>query len=171
MVEQLQPVAAEPSKVFERTPDEIEIHELHPRETAVIHVEVPPDRLPAAVREAIGEITSRMAEAGVGLAGPPFTRYLSFGPLRILAEIGCPVWRPAPHVGRVFPGRLPGGRAASMVHVGHLEDLATAYVRLQRQLDASGLHGTGPMWEVYWSDPGAEPDPATWRTEILIPLD
>lgn len=171
MVELLQPVAVEPTAVFERTPGEIEIHELHPRETAVIHVDVPPDMLPAAIGDAIREIEARMAEAGVDVAGPPFVRYLSFGPLRILAEIGCPVRRPAPHLGRVFPGQLPGGRVASVIHVGPYEELEATYVRLQRRLDEAGVAGTGPMWEVYWSDPEVEPDPATWRTEILVPLD
>jgi AraC family transcriptional regulator len=26
------------------------------------------------------------------------------------------------------------------------------------------------MWETYLSDPTVEPDPATWRTEIVWPL-
>jgi effector-binding domain-containing protein len=171
MVDMLQPRSVEPTAVFERADGEVEIHEHHPRETAVIHVDVPVDLLPAAVGEALGELGRRMAEAGVELAGPPFTRYLSFGPERILAEIGVPVLRPAPHSGRVFPGRLQGGRVASVIHVGPYEALADAYVRLQRWLDDHGLHGTGPMWEVYWSDPQAEPDSASWRTEILVPLD
>jgi effector-binding domain-containing protein len=171
MVELLHPVADEPPAVFERTPGEVQIHQLHPREIAIVRVDVPPAQLPEAIGEAIGEIEARMTEAGVEVAGPPFARYLDLGPLRIVAEIGCPVWRPAPHVGRVYPGRLGGGRAASIVHVGPYDGLAATYERLQRWLDEGGAHGTGPMWEVYWSDPVAEPDPATWRTEILIPLD
>jgi effector-binding domain-containing protein len=169
MVELLQP-AAEPTAIFERPAGSIEIHELHPRETAVVRVEVPVAALPRAIGEAIGEIERGMAEAGVGIAGPPFTRYLAFEPL-IVAEVGCPVRRPAPHVGRVYPGRLPGGRAASIVHVGPYEGLEATHDRLQAWIADVGATATGPMWEVYWSDPDAEPDPATWRTEILVPLD
>jgi effector-binding domain-containing protein len=33
-----------------------------------------------------------------------------------------------------------------------------------------GHEPAGPMWEVYWTDPSAEPNPSTWRTEILIPV-
>jgi len=171
MVELTHPATGEPTTVFERTPGVMEIRDIRPRETAVIHVDVPVDMLPTAIGEAIGEIERHMAEAGVEVAGPPFVRYLNFGPLRILAEIGLPVWRPAPHVGRVFPARLPGGRVASVVHEGPYERLAATYVRLQAWLDDAGLRGTGPMWEVYWSDPEAEPDPATWRTEILMPVE
>jgi effector-binding domain-containing protein len=171
MVELLHPVSGEPTAVFEREAGSIEIHELHPREVATVRVAVPMAELPTAMGEAIGEIESRMAEAGVGIAGPPFARYLSFQPARIEADIGCPVLRPAPHVGRVFPGQLPGGRVASIVHVGPYETLEHTYEHLQRWLGDAGVQGTGPMWEVYWSDPGAEPDPSTWRTEILVPLD
>jgi effector-binding domain-containing protein len=171
MVDVLKAAPGEPTDVFDRTAGEVEIHERPARETAVIHVDVPMDLLPAAIRDAIEELERRMSEAGVEFAGPPFTRYLSFGPTRLLAEIGMPVLRPAPHAGRVFPGRLSGGRVASVVHIGPYEGIADTYTRLQRWIDDHGLHATGPMWEVYWSDPQAEPDPASWRTEILVPLD
>jgi effector-binding domain-containing protein len=170
MVDLLHPVTSEPSTVFEREGGSIEIHELHPRETAVVRVEAPVDGLPKAIGEAIGEIEARMAEAGVAVDGPPFARYLSFDPQRIEAEIGCPVRRPAPHVGRVYPGRLPGGRTASILHIGPYETIAQTYERLQAWMADKGVAPSGPMWEVYWSDPQAEPDPATWRTEVLVPL-
>ncbi len=170
MVELLHPVADEPTAIFERAPGSIEVHELHPREVAVIRVDVPVAELPRAIGEAIGEVESRMAEAGVEMAGPPFARYLGFGPV-VAAEIGCPVRRPAPHVGRVFPAQLPGGRIASILHVGPYETINDTYARLEAWLADTGATAGGPMWEVYWSDPVAEPDPATWRTEVLVPLD
>ena len=97
-----------------------------------------------------------MREAGVGLAGPPFARYLAFEP-RIRAEIGFPVQRPAPHVGRVFPGRLPGGRVASIVHIGPFDGLERTYGLMHRWLAEMGLAPNGPIWEVYWSDPRRSP--------------
>jgi effector-binding domain-containing protein len=111
-----------------------------------------------------------MRQAGVDLAGAPFARYLSFGD-RIRAEIGFPVMRPAPDIGRVVPGRLPGGRVASIVHVGSYDGLEQTYGLLTRWLAELGLQATGPLWEVYWSDPEVETDPATWRTEIFAPVD
>ncbi len=171
MVELVHPAAVQPTAVFERAPGEVEIHELHRREAAVVKVEVPADGLPAAIGDALHEIEERMAAAGVSLAGPPFTRYRAFGQQDVVAEIGFPVTRPAPATGRVKPECLPGGRVASIIHLGPFETIDQTYDHLQRTLDASGLRPTGPMWEVYWSDPGAEPDPATWRTEVLVPLD
>ena len=171
MVDLLHPVARGPAGVFEREPGVIEVHELHPREVAVIRVEVPVSGLQGAIDEAIGEITARMAEAGVETEGPPFTRYLQFDGDHVRAEIGVPVWRPAPHVGHVYPAQLPGGRVASIVHAGPYDGISHTYERMTAWLAEMGVQATGPMWEVYWSDPAAEPDPATWRTEILVPVE
>lgn len=88
----------------------------------------------------------------------------------VVAEVGCPVLRPAPHVGRGYPGQLPGGRTAPILHVGLYEDLEGTYAALRAWLGEVGATPTGPRWEVHWSGPGTEPDPATRRTEILVPL-
>lgn len=34
---------------------------------------------------------------------------------------------------------------------------------------AAAAKPAGDLWEVYFSDPASEPDPATWRTEIVQP--
>jgi effector-binding domain-containing protein len=170
MTDLLHAVAAEPQAVFDRLHATPEIHRLPMRETAVIAVDVASDDLSTALGTAIAEVEAAMTEAGVTLAGPPFARYLAVEP-RVRAEIGFPVLRPSPHVGRVFPGTLPGGRVASVVHVGPFDRLQQTYAVLFRWLAELGLQPTGPVWEVYWSDPEAEPDPATWRTEIFAPIE
>ena len=170
MTELLHPMTTDPGTVFERQHASPEIRHLAMRETAVVAVDVPPEELPAAIGIAIGEVEEAMRTAGVGLAGPPFVRYLEFAP-RIRAEIGFPVLRPAPHIGRVFPGRLPGGRVATVLHIGSYDGLEATYAELHRWLAELGLAPSGPLWEVYWSDPDNEPDPATWCTEIFAPVE
>lgn len=173
MVELQHPVAvepAEPTPVFERTPGEVEIHRVHAREAAVVRTTVAPDGLPAAVREGLATVARAAGESAVGLAGPPFVRYLEWGPERVVADIGFPVVRPTPTVGEVRPATLPGGRVASIVHVGPYETIASTYVALRDWLTDTGRGELGPMWEVYWTDPASEPDPSTWRTEIVVPL-
>lgn len=171
MVETIHPSMADAPRIYERAGGVIEIHELHPRETAIIRLDAPPDDLQKAIPEALAEVAQAMQDAGVELAGPPYTRYVEWGPDQVIAEVGFPVLRPAPKVGRVIPGRLPGGRVASVVHVGPYETIADTYGRLERRLSELGHGEVGPMWECYWSDPQAEPDPATWRTEIITPID
>ena len=169
MVEVQHPPMAEIESVFERVAGEVEIRDVHPREAAVVSISMPPAGISEALGGAFGEVAGAMERAGVGLAGPPFTRYRAFGPV-IEAEAGFPVMRPAPDVGRVHPGQLPGGRVASIVHIGPYDTLEATYNVLTQRLAAMGHQPIGPMWEIYWSDPEAEPDPATWRTEILVPI-
>jgi effector-binding domain-containing protein len=171
MVVLLRPTAVKPRPIFDRTAGDVEIHELHPQEAAIIRVDAPVAELPSVIGDALREVSERMATAGVDLAGPPFTRYPSFGPDTVTAECGFPVMRPAPVAGRVVSLLLPGGLAASIIHLGPYETLDQTYDQLQRSLDGSGLHAAGPMWEIYWTDPGMEPDAQRWRTEIVVPLE
>ena len=156
---------------LEREPGVVRIEEAHPRETAMVRVDTTETGLQPAIVDGLQAVATAMAAAGVELAGHPFTRYLEWGPGRAVAEIGFPVLRPAPQVGRVGPGRLPGGRVASVVHQGPYETIADTYTRLQAWLAERGHAPTGPMWEYYVTDPDTEPDPAAWRTEVITPID
>jgi effector-binding domain-containing protein len=111
--------------------------------------------------------------------GRPFARYHQVGEARFRVEAGFPV--PAPidgdgidgegidGDGEVQPLTLPGGRVATTVHVGPYDAMEPAYRSVAGWITAH--HGTadGDPWEVYASDPGAEPDPAKWRTQIVQP--
>ncbi|HYO20461.1 MAG TPA: hypothetical protein VES02_17550, partial [Dermatophilaceae bacterium] len=44
-----------------------------------------------------------------------------------------------------------------------------SYGALTAWMRDRGVEPNGDMWEVYLSDPVAEPDPSTWRTEIYTP--
>lgn len=55
-------------------------------------------------------------------------------------------------------------------HVGPYDTLAETYAALMGWIGEQGRTVAGPMWEVYWTDPGTEPDPARWRTEVIIPV-
>jgi AraC family transcriptional regulator len=37
-------------------------------------------------------------------------------------------------------------------------------------MKSQGLEPAGAPWEVYVTDPGAEPDPSKWRTDIFFPV-
>lgn len=65
---------------------------------------------------------------------------------------------------------LPGGRAVVGIHVGPFDSLASTYQELLAWVAAEGLELAVGMWEVYLTDPSAEPDPSRWRTRIVWPL-
>jgi AraC family transcriptional regulator len=46
-----------------------------------------------------------------------------------------------------------------------------AWNEFQQTMKAQGLKGTGDPWEVYVTDPGDEPDPSKWQTELVYPIE
>ena len=86
-------------------------------------------------------------------------------------EGGCPVASPVAGAGDVHPGELPGGEVAFTWHVGPYDTIGEAHGALTAWVLANSRKQRGPMWEVYWTDPGQEPDPTRWKTELIMPLE
>ncbi len=129
----------------------------------------------------MGELAAGLARLGVAPTGPPFLRYNVIdmeGDLQI--ELGIPVAAPIPADEGLIAGVLPPGRYASVIHTGPYDALMGANAALQAWADREGLRWgvvetpVGDRWdsrlEIYLTDPEAEPDPATWRTEVAYLL-
>ena len=92
-----------------------EIRELSPQ-PAVVEVTVTDAAgIPAAVDSGFPRLFGRLADLGVEPAGPPYIRYLRTG-AELELELGIPV---GPDAGQ--SSGLPGGRAAVLRHVGHVQ--------------------------------------------------
>jgi effector-binding domain-containing protein len=123
----------------------------------------------------IGQAYSRVAEVigrvGLDFAGPPFARYRplddQFSEFEI--DAGFPVDRHAEGEDDIVASTLPGGAVAVVTHIGPYDQMQPAYAALMGWIEEHGGRPEGAAWEVYYSDPVAEPDPATWRTEIFQP--
>jgi AraC family transcriptional regulator len=109
---------------------------------------------------------------GLAMAGPPFTRYPEIGMGSLVMEGGVQLLAPPPEP----PGEgievltIPAGPAAVTVHRGPYDTLPDTYRVLEAWLDREGRAPSGPPREIYVTDPGDHPDPATWETEIVQPL-
>ncbi|MGE5827885.1 MAG: GyrI-like domain-containing protein [Micromonosporaceae bacterium] len=137
--------------------------------TAVMRCERPASELPAWLSSVFGRVSDYLAREGVKPAGPPFARFTFLGHLAA-AEAGFPVPREIPGDGVVEPSTLPDGPAAVATHYGHYRDVEMAYRACRAWLDDHGYDPAGPHWEVYYTDPGTEPDPARWRTDVVVPF-
>ena len=148
--------------------NEITTQVLTDRYTAVVRDELPADELPAWLAGVCRTVRDYLTRTGVPPIGPPFARYAFLGPV-VAVEAGFPVPREIPGDGLVEPSTLPDGQAAVTVHWGPYEDLEKAYLACRHWLDSHGYEPAGPHWEVYHTDPFAEPDPARWRTDVVVP--
>ncbi len=111
------------------------------------------------------------AAKAVSIAGPPFARYRSLDEYnaRFEIEAGFPVAQEVDGAGTVEASFLPAGPAATVVHQGPYEAMEPAYAELAAWITDHDGTPDGPAWEIYYSDPAEEPDPAMWRTEIVQP--
>ncbi|MCE9560320.1 MAG: GyrI-like domain-containing protein [Armatimonadetes bacterium] len=65
----------------------------------------------------------------------------------------------------------PGGRAVMATHVGPYDTMSETWMALWEWVSENKQQpAEAPPWDVYVTDPGQEPDPLKWVTEIYIPL-
>jgi effector-binding domain-containing protein len=136
--------------------------------TAVVRGEMPPTDMPNWLAQAYHAVDDYLRRAQVRPNGPPFARFTFLGDV-VAVEAGFPVPDEIEGAGEVEPSHLPEGHAAATTHLGRYEDLTNAYAAVHRWLDEHGLVPAGPHWEVYYTDPNAEPDPSRWRTDVVVP--
>ncbi len=119
-----------------------------------------------------GEVHGYITRSGQAPAGMPLAIYHSMSGPDGAVELECaiPVASALPGEGRIRAGELPAGTAATVTHVGPYDGLGQTWGALTEWMKAEGLEGAGAPWEVYVTDPGAEPDQSKWRTDIFFPI-
>lgn len=147
----------------------MDIVELKERDTLSVRYRTPVSKLPESMGPVYGEIAACAAAQGAAFAGPPFALYYNMDMDDLDVEIGFPVARPAKAAGRVKPGRLPGGRTASAVHVGAYGSIGATYEKLTAFVGEKGLTPEEFMYEEYLNDP-LEVPPEQLVTAIYFPL-
>ncbi|MEM7203497.1 MAG: GyrI-like domain-containing protein [Planctomycetota bacterium] len=116
------------------------------------------------------EVMVHLRKAGVSPSGPPFSRYHSIDGDTCDLEAGMPVAEAVAGSGRVKASTLPAGTVAVTWHFGPFENLPDSYNALEEWMAAAKLTSRGGYWEVYWTDPGIEPDSSKWRTQVVWPV-
>lgn len=66
---------------------------------------------------------------------------------------------------------LPGGRMATLWHIGPYHTLNNSWMALDAYIKAHQLRPNKVMWELYTTDPATEPDPAKQRTLLVWPVE
>jgi effector-binding domain-containing protein len=146
-----------------------------------VRASVPMQGIADFIDESYPELFAHLEAHGVQPAGAPFLRYNLIDMERQLEiETGVPVAAPVPGEGRVFTGALPAGRYATLTHIGPYDGLIDANEALQQWARDQGLEWAmsetdegdrfESRFEVYVTDPGDEPNPEKWETEVVYLL-
>ena len=124
--------------------------------------------LPSLIGKTYGAIMQYLAELGEQPAGMPFTAYYNMDMQNLDIEIGFPVAHPLAGKGEIQASEFPGGKLASVIHIGPYDQLGAAYEALGQWVKAQGYEATGVTYELYYSGPDTPPQEI--RTEIIFPL-
>jgi effector-binding domain-containing protein len=138
----------------------------------VVRTETTVDGIPTLLGSANGASAGHAQACGCQIVGPPFARYeMLNGPDDGFAiEAGFPIAAPVDGADPVEAAELPGGNAAAAWHIGPYNTMEPTYAAIQAWIEERGGVPNGAAWEIYHSDPATEPNPATWRTEIVQPF-
>jgi effector-binding domain-containing protein len=150
----------------------VELHRVEPQPILGIEVRIAIAEIPSVLGQLFEETWQCAAARGTEPTGMPLVWYLeppgADGSVRFFAAL--PVSRPVTGEGRVEARELPGGEAATTVHLGPYERLEAAYAAIAQWATDNGRQLRPDVWEVYQTDPAQEPDSAKWRTEVTWPL-
>jgi len=147
--------------------------EISPQPVLVVRRRIKPPEVASTLAEVLGGVFQYAQKSGMALAGPPFTRYLDWGPGLWTIEAGMPVVAHSgenPSAAGIRAETLPGGVVATTTHFGSYDRLNEAHAAVQQWIEAEGLTAAGAPWEVYVTDPADYPDLKDWKTDIFWPV-
>lgn len=150
---------------------EFEIQDLPEQATAVRRAAIPAAELRQFFDETFPMLWGAIEGQDVQAVGPPFAMYHGMPGEVVDLEIGFPVDGAFAPRDELKAGVLPGGRAIVGMHVGPYETLPSTWAAMQEWGAQRGARPSDTFWEVYLSDPGAEPDPNQWRTQLVQPVE
>lgn len=146
-----------------------EITRIDPQHAVAIHATVPADRVGETMGQLFGEVYGYLSTQPTR-PGMPFSLYHEPPGETITFDAGALVAAAVPGTDRIKSITLPGGRVVKAMHTGPYDTLAASYAELQAWVTDAGEQLGEVAWEVYLTDPDAEPDPAKWQTEIFWTL-
>jgi effector-binding domain-containing protein len=152
---------------------EVIVKEVAPEHLASVRNTYQVAELAQVMPRELGRIVDALQAEGIQPTGGVLTIYHGWDGEKVDAEIGVTipgVFFPQDPKSEVKSGRVPGGKVAFTVHVGHYQGLHAAYEAIQEYTQAHGLELAETMWERYLTDPAVEPDPSKHVTEVYWPL-
>lgn len=149
--------------------DEVTVKEVPAVRAAAIRVTTSPQTIGEDLGPAYGAIMAYMGARGLAASDVPICFYRAWEQDNWVIEAGIPVDGDVVAGDGVHLLEIPGGKAATVLHVGPYMELGRAHEALAAWCKA---HGREMMasYERYITDPGEEPDPAKYQTEVIWPL-
>lgn len=119
----------------------------------------------------LGAVHMYLKAEGIESIAQPMTILRQWERESVVMEMAIPVADSLDVPDSLTMGRIPGGRALKMKHMGDYENLAETWQTFE---DYNAANEVIPRWypyEVYVTDPSEQPDTSKWVTEIVFPVE
>jgi effector-binding domain-containing protein len=138
------------------------------RPTAIVRGRVKKEDLQSFFEHNLPLVLGAIEAQGAIRGGEPFAYYHGVPDGSVDVEAGFPVVGVFAASGDIVPGRLPGGRVVTTLHLGTYDGIGRTYAGMAAWAMAHGLRPTEDRWEVYLTDPECETSPEHWRTGLFL---
>ena len=128
------------------------------------------------MQEMMPKISEYAKKNNITMAGAPFVLYHKWDEKNNAVMFSCCIPTTAQVItteSDILTGQLEPFKAVKTTLTGDFENLKEAWDKTFKYIENYQLTApqTGPMLEVYLTDPSLVPNPANWKTEIYIALD
>jgi effector-binding domain-containing protein len=131
-----------------------------------------PQAISQFFEQAFGQMAPAIIQQGAAIDGPPFSVYTAYSEQGMTVRACLPV---APAISVEAPLTYHPARtvqAVGTLHRGPYEALQATYDRLDAYLkeQQKGPAAVAEAVEIYYTDPGQEPDSSQWETGVFYVL-
>jgi len=138
--------------------------------TAVIHLTIPREQMPALFAPALEELLATLATQQIAPEGAAFAYHLRMPPGMFDFELGFVVKATVAASGRVKASQLPAVKAARTIYHGPYEGLPDAWGEFNNWMKAQNVKQAEDLIEHYVVGPQSTSNPAEYQTELTRPL-
>lgn len=125
------------------------------------------------ISQIMGEAYEKiMQEVGAeNIGGYPFAIYLDYSEDgSMMVEMGIPVREKMNDKGDVKFKEFPSIKVLMVKHTGPYDQMPQSYEIIQKYMQENSIMPAGAPWDIYITDPQAEPDQSKWETLIYFPI-
>ncbi len=123
-----------------------------------------------AFQKAIHSVGGCLKASGAKMISMPYSVYLAWRAEDCDLAAGCQVEGAVTLSDGCEWIILPAGAHAFASHFGPYDQLKETHDAIMAWCKANGRQMTGPCFEAYPVDPGTEPDPSKWQTDVYYPV-
>lgn len=146
---------------------EISTKEIKAMDAVALRVVASMEEMATAMGNAYGKL---MPIVGDKMAGPPFAIWYKWEGETFEFDNCIPTAGPLPVSGDIKNIKTYEGRVVSVLHTGAYETTYFSWEAIGEYMAKNNLESGGSPMEVYLTDPGSEPDPNKWVTELVWPI-